>query len=126
MSKTPARADVVPACLSFLAIYNPTLSDSDDSVHDQIVYYYTKNQYLRRDPKQNGSAESDDDRDEVNEKLRQVGLAQGMVQFAREFSNGAAVDTIETEKSRIILHNLEGTWWLLAVNSLHHYILYIS
>lgn len=33
----------------------------------------------------------------------------------RTFSNGKAVDSIETEKSRIILHELETGWWLLAV-----------
>lgn len=33
----------------------------------------------------------------------------------RSFSNGKPVDSIETEKSRIILHELEVDWWLLAV-----------
>ncbi|MCJ1467432.1 hypothetical protein MMC07_006057 [Pseudocyphellaria aurata] len=32
----------------------------------------------------------------------------------RGFSNGAAVDAIETEKSRIILDELEPGWWILA------------
>ena len=34
---------------------------------------------------------------------------------ARSFSNGKSVDSIETEKSRVILHELEMGWWLLAV-----------
>ena len=34
--------------------------------------------------------------------------------MVRNFSNGKAVDTIETEKSRIILHELETGWWILA------------
>lgn len=34
---------------------------------------------------------------------------------ARSFSNGAAVDSVETHKSRIILHELEEGWWILAV-----------
>ena len=33
----------------------------------------------------------------------------------RNFSNGKAVDAIETEKSRVILHELEPDWWILAV-----------
>ena len=33
----------------------------------------------------------------------------------RSFSNGKPVDSIETERSRIILHELEKDWWLLAV-----------
>ena len=122
MSKTPARADVVPACLSFLAIYNPTLSDSDESLHDQIVYYYSKDQSSRKERRPYAGTEADS-RDELNEKLRQVGLAQGMVQFAQGFSSGEAVDAIETEKSRIIVHNLEGAWWFLAVGALTYVII---
>jgi hypothetical protein len=48
--------------------------------------------------------------------MRQIGLAQGMVEFGRSFSDGKSVDTIETEKSRIILHELEAGWWILAVS----------
>ena len=33
----------------------------------------------------------------------------------RSFSDGKPIDSIETEKSRIILHELETDWWLLAV-----------
>ncbi|KAL8823111.1 MAG: hypothetical protein Q9191_006167 [Dirinaria sp. TL-2023a] len=32
----------------------------------------------------------------------------------RSFSDGEAVDSIETEKSRLILHELEPGWWILA------------
>ncbi|KAL9621068.1 MAG: hypothetical protein Q9160_004453 [Pyrenula sp. 1 TL-2023] len=34
--------------------------------------------------------------------------------FGRNFSDGQAVDSIETEKSRIVLHELEPDWWILA------------
>ena len=33
---------VVPAQLSFLAIYNPALGDSDETFHKQIVFYYSR------------------------------------------------------------------------------------
>lgn len=33
----------------------------------------------------------------------------------RSFSNNKSVDSIATEKSRVILHELETDWWLLAV-----------
>ena len=72
---------------------------------------------MRKSRKSHGVAQAEESRDELNEKLRQVGLAQGMVQFARDFASGEAVDAIATEKSRIVLHNLEGTWWLLAVRN---------
>lgn len=39
----------------------------------------------------------------------------------RSFSNGQPVDSIETEKSRIVLRELEKGWWILAVSKLHVY-----
>lgn len=73
---------VVPAQLSFLALYNPSLTASDETVEDQIVFYYSKATKRAR-------ADGDDPeavaalREQKNEQLRQVGLAQGMVGFAR-------------------------------------------
>jgi len=40
---------------------------------------------------------------------------RGSDSWNRNFSEGQPVDCIETEKSRIILHELESDWWLLAV-----------
>ncbi|KAF1928688.1 uncharacterized protein M421DRAFT_100970 [Didymella exigua CBS 183.55] len=131
---------VVPAQLSFLAIYNPALGDSDETFHRQIVFYYakaararaqqdaaeeseedgeklrqTENEKLRRTENEElRQAENEKLRQAENEKLRQVGLAQGMVGFARSFASGESVDSIETEKSRIVLHELERGWWILA------------
>lgn len=76
-------AGVVPASLSFLAIYNPSLSKSDDTFHEQIVYYYSKSRNARRSGKVNDNGDRDDSREERNEKERQIGLAQGMVEFAK-------------------------------------------
>lgn len=76
-------AGVVPASLSFLAIYNPSLSKSDDTFHEQIVYYYSKTKNAQRSGKTNGSGDGEDTKEERNEKERQIGLAQGMVEFAK-------------------------------------------
>jgi type IV secretory pathway VirB10-like protein len=110
---------VVPAALSFLAIYNPALGDSDETFHKQIVFYYAKAAKARA-KLGNDDAKDEQLREEENEKLRQVGLAQGMVGFARSFSRGESVDSIETEKSRIVLHELEHGWWILAVRRPSH------
>lgn len=75
-------AGTVPASLSFLAIYNPSLSKSDDKFHEQIVYYYSKSKNARRSGKVNDSG-GEDSREEKNERERQIGLAQGMVEFAK-------------------------------------------
>lgn len=65
-------ARVVPAQLAFLAIFSPALAANDDAFRDQLVFYHS-NKTTRR---------HDDEGDE-NERLRQIGLAQGMVDFAR-------------------------------------------
>ncbi|KAF2117813.1 hypothetical protein BDV96DRAFT_570968 [Lophiotrema nucula] len=113
MSST-AIPKVVPAQLSFLAVYNPSLGDSDETFHDQIVFYYSKAAKARSKLRGKDAQAERNLREEENEKLRQVGLAQGMVGFARSFSSGEAVDSVETHKSRIVLKELEKGWWILA------------
>ncbi len=103
---------VVPAHLGFLAIYNPSLGTTDETLEDQIVYYSPPN--TSTNDKHQRPTE-DWIREQHNEQLRQIGLAQGMIEFGKSFSNGKAVDTVETEKSRIVLHELEAGWWILAV-----------
>lgn len=76
-------APVIPAQLSFLAIYNPSFGESDDSLKDQIVFYSSKATRTRRARKIDETKASEIDHEEENEKLRQVGLAQGMVDFAK-------------------------------------------
>lgn len=113
MSST-AVPRVVPAQLSFLAVYNPALGRSDEEFHQQIVFYYSKAAKARAKLPDGDEQAAHDLREQENEKLRQVGLAQGMVGFARSFSNGAPVDSVETHKSRIVLKELEDGWWILA------------
>lgn len=116
----------MPAQLGFLAIYNPSMGNTDETIDDQIVYYSSvsaqtasSQQQRKRHRTANNSgarpmaALSNDER---NERLRQIGLAQGMVEFGRSFSGGRPVDTIDTEKSRVVLHELEPGWWILAVS----------
>lgn len=117
MSEQPRK--VVPAQLGFLAIYNPSLGTTDETIENQIVYYWSPESRGDRSRKPGHSdpkAIDDAIREQNNERLRQIGLAQGMVEFARSFSDGRPVDTIETEKSRIVLHELEAGWWILAVS----------
>ncbi|QKX56255.1 uncharacterized protein TRUGW13939_03356 [Talaromyces rugulosus] len=106
---------VVPAQLAFLTIYNPSLGNTDETIEDQIVFY--SSQPTR--PRSNAGTSAEDPasgehKDDTNQRLRQVGLAQGMVNFAKNFSGGKAVDNIETEKSRVVLDELETGWWILV------------
>ncbi|CAK7563804.1 MAG: hypothetical protein SEPTF4163_001681 [Sporothrix epigloea] len=117
---------VLPAQLGFLAIYNPSLGTTDDTIDDQIVYYggATVNATTRTSHslppschRSSASPAAPADQlahDERNERLRQIGLAQGMVAFGRSFADEQAVDTIETEKTRVVLYELEPGWWMLA------------
>ncbi|KAF2166764.1 hypothetical protein M409DRAFT_66348 [Zasmidium cellare ATCC 36951] len=109
---------VVPARLAFLAIYNPSLGPTDDTFHDQVVFWYSRAAHeARATARKNARSEAaggDAIREQENEKLRQIGLAQGMVDFARSFSDDRPVDSIETEKSRIVVHEMEKGWWILA------------
>ncbi|KAK3710075.1 hypothetical protein LTR37_010506 [Vermiconidia calcicola] len=118
MSTTQWPSRVVPAQLSFLAIYNPSLGPTDDTFSDQSVFYCSRAaneaRIAAKKHGRNEDAVAETLRQEENEKLRQIGLAQGMVDFAKSFSNGAPVDSIETEKSRIVLQELEKGWWILA------------
>ena len=74
---------VVPAHLSFLAIYNPELGKSDETFHNQIVFYYSKAAKARTKLDGGNRQAEAELKEQENEKLRQVGLAQGMVGFAR-------------------------------------------
>ncbi|OAA68153.1 hypothetical protein SPI_00348 [Niveomyces insectorum RCEF 264] len=135
---TAAAAAVVPAQLGFLAIYNPSLGTTDETVEDQIVYYASSSsaaflpggggkpsreqsqsqQQHRRLRRSSAAAAavptSHLEPGERNERLRQIGLAQGMVAFGKSFSGDQAVDTIDTDKTRVVLHELEPDWWILA------------
>ncbi|KAL8766612.1 MAG: hypothetical protein Q9209_006677 [Squamulea sp. 1 TL-2023] len=113
MSISVAKPGVIPAALAFLAIYNPSLGQTDATIGEQLVYYHSTTDNPGSYPRA-AQAHHDTDHEQKNEKLRQVGFAQGMAQFARTFSDGQAVDSIETEKSRILLRELEVGWWLLA------------
>ncbi|RMZ15394.1 hypothetical protein D0860_01675 [Hortaea werneckii] len=113
-----AAAKVVPAQVSFVAIYNPNLGPTDDTFADQLVFWYSHAAAeARAQAKRDGKTEqtrTEEAREERNESLRQIGLAQGMVGFARSFSDDTPVDSVETEKSRIVLKELEKGWWILA------------
>jgi hypothetical protein len=93
-----SAATVVPAYLSYLAIYNPALGPTDETVADQLVFYYShkpeaelekrlREKHAGNREQRSASDQTADDkrRDEAdrNERLRQVGLAQGMVDFVK-------------------------------------------
>ncbi|KOS21591.1 Vacuolar fusion protein CCZ1 -like protein [Escovopsis weberi] len=114
MAAAPASG-IVPAQLGFFAIFNPSLGTTDETLDDQIVYYASiGTQSSRRKRRPKARPTDDVSLEERHERLRQIGLAQGMVNFSRGFSDGAPVDAIDTQKSRVVAHELEPGWWILA------------
>ncbi|GAB0138412.1 hypothetical protein EsDP_00006647 [Epichloe bromicola] len=113
---TAAAGAAVPAQLGFLAIFNPCLGNTDDTIDDQIVYYAsetTQRVGIKKGPTR-GRPTDAISQEERSERLRQIGLAQGMINFSRGFADGASLESVDTEKSRVITHELEPGWWVLA------------
>ncbi|KAK2590628.1 hypothetical protein QQS21_011694 [Conoideocrella luteorostrata] len=107
---------VVPAQLGFLAIFNPCLGNTDENIDDQIVYYAsdTTQSVGKKRRRARGRPTEAISQEERNERLRQIGLAQGMINFSKGFADGASLDAVDTEKSRIVVHEMEPGWWILA------------
>lgn len=76
-------ASVIPAQLSFLTIYNPLLGPTDETLSDQIVFYTSRSNRARPVEDTATDENEEDLKNEWNARLRQIGLAQGMVDFAR-------------------------------------------
>lgn len=74
---------VIPAQLSFLAIYNPLLGPTDESIGDQVVFYTSRTEQSRRNERSVVGSDDANSTEGQNERLRQIGLAQGMVSFSR-------------------------------------------
>jgi len=110
---TPSTSKVVPAHLNFLAIYNPELGRSEETERDQIVFYFS-GKADKRQRGDHGASSEKEVREEQDEHMRQIGLAQGVVNFAKSFSDGEDVDSIDTEKHRIVVAELETGWYILA------------
>jgi hypothetical protein len=102
--------------LSSLYIYNPSLGQTDSSVHEQLIFHYSPK------PANNASskpaATDSTASQELDKQLRAIGLAQGIVEFARAFSPNAPVQEVRTQKGFTVPLEVEKGWWMLAVLSL--------
>lgn len=94
ITTTHHNMDLIPGKLRYLCIYNPTLGTTQKELHKQILYYH-----------------SEDGPVSVNEQLREIGLAQGMVEFSKELSGGEKLTHVTSKKTRTLVVNLEGDIW---------------
>lgn len=112
---TPVRSSTNVAAtapfLSSLYIYNPSLGQTDATVHEQLVFSHPTH------PVVDAHANDTEAAAELDRQLRAIGLAQGIVQFARTFSPEAPVVTVRTQKGFTVPLEVEKGWWMLAVSA---------
>lgn len=82
MSEVIERS-IIPAQLNFLAIYSPVLGTRDDNQRDQIVFHYSRAEHGHRRSKTKDALSKEQIQKLEHDQLRQVGLAQGMLNFTR-------------------------------------------
>ncbi|KAK9346446.1 hypothetical protein V1522DRAFT_404454 [Lipomyces starkeyi] len=88
---------VTPPSLSYFCVFNPTYCYNDETLQDQIFFYTSRAEPVSAD-----------------EQLRKVGLIQGIISFASDFSNRKPVEIIDTRKTRTVIVEIEPNWWLVA------------
>ena len=109
----PSPGQPSSAFLSSLYIYNPSLGQTDSTVHEQLIFHYSPPPATDSTPEPIPADTSASQ--ELDKQLRAIGLAQGIVQFARAFSPEAPVHEIRTQKGFTVPVEVEKGWWMLAV-----------
>ncbi|KAH7050524.1 hypothetical protein BKA57DRAFT_491835 [Linnemannia elongata] len=83
-----------PASLNYFCIYNPDFGPTDETQHEQLLYYVARKTVS------------------VDAKMRNIGLAQGLVNFARIFSPSAPCENVHSQKNRLVFYEAEPGYWL--------------
>ncbi|KAF8927496.1 vacuolar fusion protein ccz1 [Haplosporangium gracile] len=95
---TPASSGngltTTPASLNYFCIYNPDFGPTDETQHEQLLYYVARKTVS------------------IDVKMRNIGLAQGLVNFARIFSPTAPCENVHSQKNRLVFYEAEPGYWL--------------
>ncbi|KAI8148611.1 hypothetical protein BJV82DRAFT_270421 [Fennellomyces sp. T-0311] len=83
-----------PPTLSYFCVYNPSLAQSEENPKDQILYY-TAQKVVPADV-----------------KMKQVGLAQALVNFSSAFSPSQPAQNVHSQKNRLVFLQPEPGFWL--------------
>jgi First Longin domain of INTU, CCZ1 and HPS4 len=112
-SSAPKRSAMAASApfLSSLYIYNPSLGQTDATVHEQLIFTHPTKPPFEGPSKDAEALEAA----ELNRQLRAIGLVQGIVQFARVFSPEVPVKEVRTQKGFTVPLEVEKGWWMLAV-----------
>lgn len=84
---------LAPTLLSFF-IYNPKLGPKEGEEEKKILFYHPNEV-------------------EKNEKIRNVGLCEAIVQFTRTFSPTKPAKSLHTQKNRQFFHEPEENFWMV-------------
>ncbi|CAG8553954.1 6820_t:CDS:10 [Funneliformis mosseae] len=84
----------VPPSLSYFCVYNPSFGPTEETQKDQLLYYTSKNTVP------------------MDVKMRQVGLAQGLINFTRVFSPSKPCENVHTQKNRLVIYEPEPDYWI--------------
>ena len=116
-TRTTTTTGPSSAFLSSFYIYNPSLGQTDNTVHEQLIFHYTPPLPTTNASPKPAPVDSTTASQELDKQLRAIGLAQGIVQFARAFSPEAPVQEVRTHKGFTVPLEVEKGWWMLAVAS---------
>ncbi|KAI9259425.1 hypothetical protein BDA99DRAFT_440155 [Phascolomyces articulosus] len=83
-----------PPTLSYFCVYNPSLAQSEENPKDQILYYTAKKVVP------------------ADVKMKQVGLAQALVNFSSAFSPTHPAQNVHSQKNRLVFYQPEPDFWL--------------
>ncbi|KAI9495509.1 hypothetical protein BDB00DRAFT_813625 [Zychaea mexicana] len=83
-----------PPTLSYFCVYNPSLAQSEENTKDQILYYTAKKVVP------------------ADVKMKQVGLAQALVNFSSAFSPSHSAQNVHSQKNRLVFLQPEPGFWL--------------
>lgn len=80
--------------LSYFCVYNPSLGQSEENTKDQILYYTAKKVVP------------------ADVKMKQVGLAQALVNFTSTFSPSQPTQNVHSQKHRMVFLQPEPGFWI--------------
>ncbi|KAG0241500.1 vacuolar fusion protein ccz1 [Actinomortierella wolfii] len=87
-------SNVTPPRLAYFCIYNANFGPTEETQHEQLLYYYARKTVS------------------IDAKMRQIGLAQGLTNFAKIFSPNAPCENVHSQKNRLVFYEAEPGYWL--------------
>ncbi|KAI8594705.1 hypothetical protein EDD21DRAFT_393092 [Dissophora ornata] len=93
-SSSSSSPSNTPATLGYFCVYNPDFGPTDETQHEQLLYYMARKTVS------------------IDVKMRNIGLAQGLVNFSRIFSPTAPCENVHSQKNRLVFYEAEPGYWL--------------